>query len=153
MIVYEVNLFVQRAVEAEFRAWLRDHVAEILALPGFVDARVFEREDPPADEGEFALCTHYRLRDADACQRLIAGRRLAVDIGLGDEAIGDETLGAIELGLGEAGPVMAVLPGSRASELRYLAEPFAAAAAWLHRSIPDLRCVVRRRCGRAYPFG
>lgn len=66
MIVYEVNLFVQREVEAAFRAWLRGHVAEILALPGFVDARVLEREDPPADPGEFVLCTHYRLRDAAA---------------------------------------------------------------------------------------
>ena len=71
MIVYEVNLFVQRAVEDAFRAWLRGHVAEILMLPGFVDARVFEREDPPAAEGEFVLCTHYRLRDADARARYL----------------------------------------------------------------------------------
>jgi lipid-A-disaccharide synthase len=47
-----------------------------------------------------------------------------------------------ELGLDEAGPVLAVLPGSRGSELRYLAEPFAAAAAWLHPHMPDLHCVV-----------
>jgi quinol monooxygenase YgiN len=71
VIIYEVNLFVQRAVEAGFRAWLRAHVAEILALPGFVDARVYEREDPPTAEGEFVLCTHYRLRDADALARYL----------------------------------------------------------------------------------
>lgn len=47
-----------------------------------------------------------------------------------------------ELGLDEQGPVLAVLPGSRASELRYLAGPFATAAALLHRQVPDLRCVV-----------
>lgn len=47
-----------------------------------------------------------------------------------------------QLGLAEAGPVVAVLPGSRASELRYLAEPFAAAAARLHRADPGLRFVV-----------
>lgn len=46
------------------------------------------------------------------------------------------------LGLDDTGPVVAVLPGSRGSELRYLSEPFAAAAAWLHQRIPDARFVV-----------
>ncbi len=47
-----------------------------------------------------------------------------------------------ELGLPEAGQVVAVLPGSRGTELMYLSEPFAAAAAWLHQRIPGLRFVV-----------
>ena len=46
-----------------------------------------------------------------------------------------------ELGLAGPGQVVAVLPGSRGSELRYLSEPFAAAATWLHRRQPDLRFV------------
>ncbi|HUR39861.1 MAG TPA: lipid-A-disaccharide synthase [Verrucomicrobiae bacterium] len=46
------------------------------------------------------------------------------------------------LGIDEGGPVVAILPGSRSGELRYLAEPFAAAAAWLHARIPQLRFVV-----------
>jgi lipid-A-disaccharide synthase len=45
------------------------------------------------------------------------------------------------LGLAEAGPLVAVLPGSRSSELKYLSEPFAAAAAWLHARNPGLRFV------------
>jgi lipid-A-disaccharide synthase len=47
-----------------------------------------------------------------------------------------------ELGLAGEGPVVAVLPGSRSSELKYLAEPFAQAAALLYQSVPNLRCVV-----------
>jgi lipid-A-disaccharide synthase len=47
-----------------------------------------------------------------------------------------------DLGLPEAGMVVAVLPGSRGSELHYLAEPFAAAAAWLHARMPGVRFVV-----------
>jgi lipid-A-disaccharide synthase len=39
------------------------------------------------------------------------------------------------------GPVVAVLPGSRSSELKYLSEPFAAAAAWLHARNPGLTFV------------
>lgn len=66
MIVYEVNLFVRHELEAAFRAWLPRHVAEILALPGFTGARILEREQPPAEAGELALCVQYELRDAAA---------------------------------------------------------------------------------------
>jgi antibiotic biosynthesis monooxygenase (ABM) superfamily enzyme len=66
VIVYEVNLYVQRAIEAEYRAWLDAHVREIVSLPGFLGAEVFERHEPAAAEGELALCTQYRLRDLDA---------------------------------------------------------------------------------------
>ena len=66
MIVYEVNLFVQRAIEAEFRAWLDPHVREIIALPGFIGAEVFDRLDPPGPAGELVLCTQYRLQDEAA---------------------------------------------------------------------------------------
>jgi lipid-A-disaccharide synthase len=47
-----------------------------------------------------------------------------------------------ELGLAGQGTVVAVLPGSRGTELKYLSGPFAAAAAWLHRRMPGLRFVV-----------
>lgn len=43
------------------------------------------------------------------------------------------------LGLEPAQPVVALLPGSRGGELKYLAEPFARAAALLHRRHPQLR--------------
>lgn len=39
------------------------------------------------------------------------------------------------------GPLLAVLPGSRGSELRYLSEPFVLAAAKLAESLPGLRLV------------
>ena len=68
MIVYEVNLFVRTAIAAEYRAWLDAHVREIVALPGFEGASVFERREPAPAEGELALCTQYRLRDAAALQ-------------------------------------------------------------------------------------
>lgn len=61
MIVYEVTLTVQRRVERDYRAWLDAHVRAILALPGFVGATVFERDDPPPPADAFVVCVHYRL--------------------------------------------------------------------------------------------
>jgi hypothetical protein len=63
MIVYEVDVEVDRAIAEAYRAWLTPHVAEIVAMPGFAGATVFERLDPPAPDGRFALCMHYRVRD------------------------------------------------------------------------------------------
>ncbi len=60
-----------------------------------------------------------------------------------------ETLGApidrkaarVKLGLVSKGPVVAVLPGSRGGELKYLAEPFAQTAAWLAQRLPEVSFV------------
>ena len=67
-VIYEVNLDVDASVEADYRAWLQAHVAEILALPGFIGASVFDVVDPPAAQGRIAICTHYHLIDHAALQ-------------------------------------------------------------------------------------
>ncbi len=46
-----------------------------------------------------------------------------------------------QLGLA-GGPCLAILPGSRGGELKFLAEPFAQTAAWLARQMPELSFVV-----------
>ena len=68
MIIYEVNLFARRDIEAAFRAWLDAHVREIVALPGFTGASVFNRIEPPVAADEFVVCTQYRLTDAAALE-------------------------------------------------------------------------------------
>jgi Domain of unknown function (DUF4286) len=67
-VIYEVNVEVDADIAGEYRAWLRDHVAEILALPGFTGAEVFDIADPAPAEGRIALCVHYRLRDRAALE-------------------------------------------------------------------------------------
>jgi antibiotic biosynthesis monooxygenase (ABM) superfamily enzyme len=64
-IIYEVNLFVQRKIEAEYRAWLAEHIVEILALPGFIDAQCFDVQQE-ADAEIFTICVQYRLQSQAA---------------------------------------------------------------------------------------
>lgn len=68
MIVYEVNLEVDHAVVAPYLAWLREHVAQILALPGFVAAQIYERSDVAADTPRRSLVVVYQLRDEAALE-------------------------------------------------------------------------------------
>jgi len=65
-VVYEVTLTVERAIAGDYRAWLHGHVRQMLALPGFLDARLSEVGDPAPGEGAVVFCCHYRLQDAAA---------------------------------------------------------------------------------------
>lgn len=72
MVVYEVDIDLDAAIEADYRAWLPGHVEELLALPGFIDASVFDVLDPPPAAGRVAICMQYRLRDEAALQDYFA---------------------------------------------------------------------------------
>jgi hypothetical protein len=67
-VVYEVDLEVDADIAPGFRDWLRAHVRELLALPGFLDARVLEVREPAPGGGRVGLCVQYRLRDDAALQ-------------------------------------------------------------------------------------
>jgi antibiotic biosynthesis monooxygenase (ABM) superfamily enzyme len=64
-VVYEVSVEVDASIRADYLQWLEAHVAEILALPGFTGADVFEVVDPAAGDA-LGVCMQYRLVDADA---------------------------------------------------------------------------------------
>lgn len=71
MIVYEVNLDIAAEAFAAYRAWLDEHVREMLALPGFVSAEILEcREPTPAPEHHHLVVT-YRLADEKALERYL----------------------------------------------------------------------------------
>jgi quinol monooxygenase YgiN len=76
MLLYEVELAVESGIAEAFRAWLPGHVAELLALPGFLSAEILDVEEPSPPAGEVALCVRYRLRD-----------RAALDAYLRDHAV------------------------------------------------------------------
>lgn len=60
-VLYEVNLDLDAAVADDYRAWLGPHTREILALPGFLGARIHTQVEPPAESGRVRLCVQYRL--------------------------------------------------------------------------------------------
>lgn len=64
-VEYEVNLQVDATIVDEYLAWLRAHIAELLALPGFVDAQL-SRIHEPVSPGRVAYCVRYRLHDRTA---------------------------------------------------------------------------------------
>lgn len=72
MIVYEVNIKVREAVADDYRAWLGDHVRELLTLPGFVSAEVMIVEPEQADGQHQEIVVHYRLESHHALTRYLA---------------------------------------------------------------------------------
>lgn len=66
MIVYQVELEMDAGMRDEYLAWLREHVAAMLALPGFLGAEILERLDPAPLAGRWVVTVHYRLRDEAA---------------------------------------------------------------------------------------
>lgn len=65
-VVYAVSLDVDAAVIDDYLAWLQAHMREIVALPGFTGAQLFEQDEPPAQAGRVCLSVHYTLRDEQA---------------------------------------------------------------------------------------
>lgn len=62
-IIYEVTLDIQRRAARRFDAWLKQHMRDMLALPGFLDARLLTPEEiqPLADARSLRRVVQYRL--------------------------------------------------------------------------------------------
>ena len=61
-LIYEVSLEVSPDILNEYDAWLEDHVAEMLTIPGFLSAEI-SHIDPQQDQGDDwpRLCVRYRV--------------------------------------------------------------------------------------------
>ena len=64
-VLYEVTLRVGPGIADAVGDWLQAHVADMVALPGFVDARI-ARQREPAEADAVVFCCAYTLRDAAA---------------------------------------------------------------------------------------
>jgi antibiotic biosynthesis monooxygenase (ABM) superfamily enzyme len=63
-VIYEVTLHVKREIADAYLAWLREHVAQMLALPGFESAELDALIEH--SEAERGWCVRYRLADRAA---------------------------------------------------------------------------------------
>lgn len=64
MILYEVNLKIEKEIVEDYLFWLKTHMAELLKLDGFVDARVWEDQDEEIDLKFFTV--HYYVENETA---------------------------------------------------------------------------------------
>lgn len=72
MIAYVVELDLPEALADTYMDWLAVHVREMLSLPGFIDAQIATRIDPPPPPGRFIANVRYRLRDHAAWDTYLA---------------------------------------------------------------------------------
>lgn len=63
--IYEVTLQIEPALIAEYDPWLREHVADMLTLPGFQRARIHAVEPEGTDE-RIGRVVYYQLADRAA---------------------------------------------------------------------------------------
>lgn len=63
-LIYEVSLDLHPDIQSEYDAWLEDHVAEMLTIPGFLSAEI-SRIDPQVDPHDDwpRRCIRYRVAD------------------------------------------------------------------------------------------
>jgi hypothetical protein len=69
-LIYEVTLTIERDIAEPFDQWLAEHVENMLDLPGFVSARVFEMDDD--DDGYARRVTHYYLESENHLEQYFA---------------------------------------------------------------------------------
>lgn len=70
-LIYEVNVAVDSAIVAEYEAWLRTHVLELIANPGFESATIL-RAEAPAGDNRAHFVTHYAVADRAALDAYFA---------------------------------------------------------------------------------
>lgn len=70
-VIYEVAIEADAIIADDYRDWLDTHVRTMLALSGFVGARVYEAVDPPPTAGTHSFCVQYRLQDQASLDRYL----------------------------------------------------------------------------------
>ena len=71
-VTYEVNLSVAPDIKDPFLVWLREHMAEMLELPGFLSSQLVSdpsfKSTEAGEAGWLGFVASYRVRDAAAMQ-------------------------------------------------------------------------------------
>ena len=65
-VIYEINYTVDAGIVKEHGAWLREHIARLLAIDGFTGAEHFTHRACGEGEEQVRLTVQYRLRNCAA---------------------------------------------------------------------------------------
>lgn len=65
MVIYEVNLLIDKEIYEQFQLWLNDHVKKMLQFPGFMQAQVLKPEEDETPNQK-KLTVHYQLDNHNA---------------------------------------------------------------------------------------
>jgi len=65
MVIYEVNLAIDKDIYPQFQLWLKEHAREMLEFPGFITASILKPESDDEIEKE-KLTVQYQLEDRES---------------------------------------------------------------------------------------
>lgn len=69
MVIYEVNLSIDKEVYNEYKAWLDEHIQEMLQFPGFLNATVLQQaEDNEDSDNRKHVTVQYQLESVEDLQ-------------------------------------------------------------------------------------
>ena len=69
MVVYEVNISIDKSRADEFRIWLKEHIAEVCRAGGFSKSAVYQMNDIRTDVESF--CIQYFADSMETLDRYI----------------------------------------------------------------------------------
>lgn len=74
MLLYEVTLYLDAAIEQEWLGYMRDkHLAEVLVAGGFGGWRLWQVTSPEAEPGKVCYTVHYEVPSREALEAYLAG--------------------------------------------------------------------------------
>ncbi|WP_058535343.1 DUF4286 family protein [Legionella saoudiensis] len=65
MVIYEVNLAIDRDIYSQFQLWLKEHAKEMLQFPGFIKASILKPENE-SDSDKEKLTVQYQLENRES---------------------------------------------------------------------------------------
>ena len=68
MVIYEVNLSIDKSIYSKYKLWLNDHIKEVLQLPGFVQAYLLKEEQNEVFD-QHKLTVQYQLESRSDLER------------------------------------------------------------------------------------
>jgi quinol monooxygenase YgiN len=66
MLIYEVNLTVNREIVEAYMEWLKPHIEQILKFEGFMEAHLYKRrseDEGSSDTSRIYFTVQYHLKD------------------------------------------------------------------------------------------